>query len=173
MRWCGWICTFHFLTSLYCFIYYFTENIYSSYFLKDSLRFWNKNMLLAASANFIKSCTLARNTDMKDADEKPRNCFGFFFFQILFRKCKNVLRTQPFPEFSIFSFPSDLCRGQPFMLRASRRDLRHPLHQSSFRAGLRLGCLHPAPHPTKLLYTPSPSPYKIAWGSGPAGQRCL
>lgn len=105
MRWCGWICTFHFLTSLYCFIYYFTENIYSSYFLKDSLRFWNKNMLLAASANFIKSCTLARNTDMKDADEKPRNCFGFFFFPDSFQKMQKCPQNTAFSRVFNLPFP--------------------------------------------------------------------
>lgn len=99
MRWCGWICTFHFLTSLYCLIYYFTENIYSSYFLKDSLRFWNKNMLLAASASFIKSCTLARNTDMKDSDEKPRNYFGFFFSRFFSENAKMSSEHSLFPSF--------------------------------------------------------------------------
>lgn len=73
--------TFHFITSLYSFLLLllFYRKYYSSYFLKDSLRFWNKNTLLAASADFIKSCTLARNTDMKDSDEKPRKCFWGFF----------------------------------------------------------------------------------------------
>lgn len=36
------------------------------------------------------------------------------FIWILFKKCKNLLRTQPFPKCLISPFPSDLCRGQPF-----------------------------------------------------------
>lgn len=37
--------------------------------------------------------------------KRQENVFGNFFSQILFKKCKNVLRPQPFPEFSTFPFP--------------------------------------------------------------------
>ena len=91
---------------LFSYFYYFTESIYSSHFLKDNLKFWNKNMLLAASADFIKPCTLARNTDMKDSAETPRKwCFGISPPPILLKKSKNVLRTQPFSKFSSLRFP--------------------------------------------------------------------
>lgn len=96
---------FYFITFLYCCIYYFTESTYSSSFLKDSVRFWNKNTLLAASAGFIKPGALARNRGMKGSDEKPGECFWGFFSWILFKKCKNVLRPQFFPEFSFLSLP--------------------------------------------------------------------
>lgn len=59
-----WMETFYFINFLYCFIYYFTESLYSSYFFKDSSRFWNKNMLLAACAALIKSGRPARNEAM-------------------------------------------------------------------------------------------------------------
>lgn len=78
-----WTETFHFRT----FLYYFTESICSSY-----LRFWNKGMLLAASADFIKSGKLAWNTDMMGSDETPGKClFAFFLdsFQKM-QKCPQI-----------------------------------------------------------------------------------
>lgn len=120
------------LSILFCY-FYFTESIYSSHFLKDNLSFWNKNVLLAASADFIKSCTLARNTDMKDSAEMPRKCFRKFFFSSnSFQKMQKCPQTTAFPRVFNLPFP----RGQPFRLRASHRAPGHPLYQCWPGAGL-------------------------------------
>lgn len=53
-----WMETFHFLTFVYCFTYYFPESLYSCCSLKGSSRFWNKNMLLVVSADLINQADL-------------------------------------------------------------------------------------------------------------------
>lgn len=121
--------TFHFVTFPYCFVIFISQKAFIPHFLKDNFRFWNKNVLLAASADFIKSCTLARNTDMKDSAETPRKCFRkFFFFSNSFQKMQKCPQTTAFPRVFNLPFP----RGQPFRPRASHRAPGHPL----YRAGL-------------------------------------
>ena len=142
------------LSILFCYFYYLTESIYSSHFLKDNLRFWNKNVLLAASADFIKPCTLARNTDLKDSAEMPRKwCFWIFFSPDSFQKMQKCPQNTAFPQVFIlpFSRPTPQAEG---------------LTQGSLPSSLRVLAWGPAGHLTQLLHTrtPFPSPHRTGTG---------
>lgn len=63
-QWDGMDGDFSLYNLVYCFTYYFPESLYSYCFLKGSSRFWNKNMLVAVSADLIKSGRLARNREL-------------------------------------------------------------------------------------------------------------